>query len=439
MNVRQHNMVKSYDYDFKQNTYILLCILSICMLIILRDIKHIAINKAIFLALFGVFFILLKSKNIISVIVFFIPFYNGLPGNWILLMAILFFIIKEDFSISMKKILLPLLVLFSELAHTFLYNSTVYVLMDIIKYLTFITIISFIVFDNKIKINYKKTLRLFTIGVILMCFIILFTTFEYYSIDTIFSGNFRFGDLTFENNIQSMILSNNQNNIGYYCMLSIVILLILNYVESNKTIINWISISVLFFFGLLTMSRAFILTSISAIILFYLFSIRGVKSSFKNIFIVVLFVIVGFMIANYFLPDMIEGLFERLSEADGFGGRSGIYEKYNIFLKSNLLYMLLGTGLLGINEVSKISSVPHNGLQQILVSYGIVGFFVFCIYIFLFIKSGNIMKKRIPIIGYMPLAYMLIYTQSIQLINPYELMLPFIVTWMSIRIFSENI
>ena len=423
--------------EILQEKLIYFFIFLICSLIFLRDVILLPINKVIFLGLYGIAFLLLESKNIILIMIFTVPFFNGLPGNYILLLAIITLMLKKDFKLTFAKVSLPITILCAELYHSLFYNANVSTIMDIFRYMTYIIFICFVIFDRHIKINYRKCLRMFSLGVIFMCIIIFCTTLKYYPLETISNGTFRYGDLTGVGDNGEMVLKNNQNNIGYYCALAISVLLLLNTCEKPNRIINFISIIIVVIFGILTMSRAFLLTSIGITFLYYLLISNNAFKLLKNSIISITILLILIFLLNCIFPNVVIGIVERFQEVDISNGRSGIFQLYNQFLFENTKYFLEGMGIFGMHIISGVSVAPHNGFQQIVLSYGIIGFIIFTIFFINVVNISRLGMKRIPIVSYLPFICMIIYIQSIQFIYPFELMLPFIVCVFSIRMKAE--
>lgn len=418
----------------KENLVYLLLTL-ICLMILIRDVMQISISKYLFLLVYCIFFTFFNSKQIMLAISFTIPFFNGLPGNWIILITLIFLICKKDFEFKLQKIILPSIILVSELIHSFSYFNNSF--FDILRYISYIILISFVIFDDNLTIDYKTCLNLFSFGVIFMCIIIFLTTLKYYPIERILSGSFRYGSIINSTINQEMILNNDENTIGYYCVFAISILMLLNYYCKSYRIYNYFGIFILIFFGLLTMSRAFILTTGGVFLLYYVFGSKNIGISIMNVIKIILALFIMYLILNRFLPQVMGSIFNRFSEIDITGGRSRIFDSYNKFLYENMFYFIFGTGLFGINSISRIQSVPHNGFQQVFLSYGIIGFIIFIVTISLILKSAKL-NLRVPIIAFIPFVCMLVYVQSIQLLAPFELLLPIVISFFSIRLYAKK-
>lgn len=428
------NSKRVLSEDIK-NRLVYMFLFVISSLIYFRDINDFSINKIFFLGGYSLIFLLLESKDIIKVLSFTIPFLNGLPGNLILIVAVIILMCKKDMEITMTKIIFPILILCSELFHMMFYTSYFGIIVEIFRYLSFICIIGLIVYDNRIKIDYIKCLELFSIGVLIMCSIILLNTLKYYNLEELLSGTIRYGNLTRIINTTKMMLSNNENNIGYYCIMAMSSLLVLTSQSKKKFSYYLIFIGV-FFYGILTMSRAFLLTSIGVIIFYRILISNSIFKVIKNIIILSIILIGMYLLVDFILPDVLHGLLDRFKDADLLNGRTDIFSVYTQFLINNPIYLLIGMGLFGTHQISGIRGVTHNGFQQIVLAYGIIGFVLFLIFLYSMCKKAY--KNKVKTVNYLPLIVMIIYVQSIQLIKPYELMLGFLIAYFALQIKKDN-
>jgi O-antigen ligase len=110
-----------------------------------------------------------------------------------------------------------------------------------------------------------------------------------------------------------------------------------------------------------------------------------------------------------------------------------LFAVYNNYLFSHVDAFLVGTGLFPMESTVKAFNVPHNGFQQVFVAYGILGFIAFIFLFYLIIKNA-INKHKIDIVFYLPLIAMVAFIQTVQLLAPYELMMPIIIAFCSIRL-----
>lgn len=423
---------KIYIHNSSLTSFLFVVIIS--LMIGVRDILHIPINKYLFVMLFATYFFITNVQNIINVICFMIPMLNGLPGNWILLVAICILIFK-DFKFSLVNLLFPLLVAVAEMTHALINQKYIFPIGDLARYLVFLTIVVFLIFNNY-NIDYKKSLYYFAFGVITALTLVFITTLQYYPIDTILNGTFRYGFLGQDVVQLDMLLNNNNNNIAYYSVLGFTVFFILMHMETRYKLVHYILIIATIFFGVLTMSRAFLITAALAIILYYILSVKSWRNLIWHAITSLVFCASIYYIIKWGFPYVYQGFLNRFQEVDISGGRIEILKGYMDFISSNLVYLIFGTGLLSMKEITGYESAPHNGFQQVLVAYGMIGFLVFLIIVYIIVKySKN--HVSVPNVAYLPLITMMVFVQSIQLLAPFELMMPMIICSFCIKMYAS--
>ena len=132
--------------------------------------------------------------------------------------------------------------------------------------------------------------------------------------------------------------------------------------------------------------------------------------------------IVAVLLVWIYVPSVFENLLERFQRSDVSNGRTSLFLYYGQFLLSSPAYFLCGIGMQHIFEkVSPyypVHDVPHMGLQEVWVAWGMVGVIMFLI---LFWKIGTTSKwyaqgKR-RIYQFMPFGLTLVFTMSGQLLT----------------------
>jgi O-antigen ligase len=238
-----------------------------------------------------------------------------------------------------------------------------------------------------------------------------------------------------------MVLSNNQNNIAYYCVLALSCMLILIYKYKANKIAYYFLLSIPVIFGLLTVSRSFILVAAFILILYMAFMIKKSKKNIFHLIYIFAFLLLGYFLALTKYPDLFQNIFNRFQSQDVLGGRGELFAVYNHYLFSHLDAFLVGTGLFPMVSTINAGNVPHNGFQQVFVAYGIIGLCAFLFLLYLILKNA-INKQKIDLVFYLPFIAMIVFIQTLQLLDPYELMMPIIIAFCSIRlgaIKKENI
>ena len=70
---------------------------------------------------------------------------------------------------------------------------------------------------------------------------------------------------------------------------------------------------------------------------------------------------------------MVDGFINRFNEADITGGRAGLFKFYNNVFFSSVNIFLLEIGLQNMHIKTGSFGIPHNGIQQMYLSSGMIG------------------------------------------------------------------
>jgi len=413
---------------------LVICISLLFILLVMRDIYKVEINKFIFIIPFALAFYLLDFSEIVCFLSFVIPLASGLPKNYIFIVLLFALIYKKHSSFRVIQIAIPFLILIAELLH--LQEFTSISVINIYEYITTITIIAVIVFERNEVIEYRNVLMFFGFGVCALILIVVSSSLQYMSLQEALLNGYRFGNV--KNLIDQeaiLMVSNNANNIAYYCIMATSsILVVINNKRTSKLLgIFFMSIFVLG--GLLTASRSFVIVLV-LLICIYLFI--QFKPRVENIIILIvsLLLIWGFyiIISNVF-PELIKSILYRFQEVNITGDRGIIFDHYNNFMLLNPINTIFGIGLLSMATVTGIELAPHNGIQQIWVAYGFLGL-AFFLYVLNKIILNAKQGRKVKVLFYLPLITIILFTQTIQFLAPFELMLPMIIGFSSIRLGS---
>lgn len=143
-----------------------------------------------------------------------------------------------------------------------------------------------------------------------------------------------------------------------------------------------ISIFILIIFGILTISKMFILILLLVVAMFVFVKRNYIKNAFFNTklkhIIVLSFVII---IITYSFPKIYNMYFSRLEEVDDMNaltsGRSEIWNNYTDKIMSDNKILLIGNGL-STNYLYGFSA--HNGYLAGLYQIGVIGFIIFVLF-----------------------------------------------------------
>ncbi len=402
--------------------------------VFLRDVYGFPINKFIFLAIVIFAFFALNESNLVAFISFLIPFLPGLPANFIIAFAIPFIIHKQK-NITVNMYVFSIYAyLLLELVHQLFSLSS---LGEYSKFSVYIILLTLILYRKDSNYDYPVILLSYGIGVIASFTAIIVHSLKYVSINSVFEQGIRIGNIAYVNDqfrATTITLTMDQNTLGYFCSIAIAIFLALLYAKKLHPIIAIFLIIVTFIYGSLTLSRTFFLISIGIFLYYFIVNLRLNKNSIKVCFsLFVMIVIILFTIIVYF-PHTIEMLIDRFQESDITNGRGMIFQKYNQFMFSNLDNFLFGIGLQNMHIKTNFFFVPHNGLQQIFVSGGVIGFLLIVFWLIGMYVNNRSKDKRNRFVYLLPLVTLFTYIQALQFLSPYFIMLPLLVVFLTLRL-----
>lgn len=277
---------------------------------------------------------------------------------------------------------------------------------------------------NLHDVDHKLVLRSLSISVVGVCAIMLIMQLQQFDYDIVAvfvrsARVFRFGQSNMEEGVFS--LNFNANNLGFICNLSTCggLLLLIRKEHHWPDIVLMVS-SVIFAF--MTLSRSAIVCMAMIFVGYLLFTRGNVIKKFIGGIGGVVIVILVVIVIELTLPSVFDNLTERFQREDVWNGRGGLLKYYNEFLFSSPMYFLFGIGMQQIFEkvapYSPVAGVPHMGLQEVWVAWGLVGLALFLIMLWRLIKvSKRYAQGKRQIYQFMPLALTLVFTMSGQFLT----------------------
>jgi oligosaccharide repeat unit polymerase len=189
--------------------------------------------------------------------------------------------------------------------------------------------------DTKSQNDYVLTGKSFIYSTVAACTIIFLNALSYnnYSVASYFDniiktgqslGNFNAYETT------GVILSNNQNTIGMYCVIAIAVaFLLLQHGKMGKQEAVF-SISVLTIFGLITGSRTFIIMFLFVILYYILINTK--KGHLKRFIFIALGLLIIILIIQFMFPEIFQFINNRFNEKEMLGSRDKIFALYNDYM-----------------------------------------------------------------------------------------------------------
>ena len=406
----------------------------LALMLILRDVAVVGISKWVYMAYAVLLMMYVGYETLIYMICFMLPLVCGLPGTYIMPFALVLLMLKRG-KIKARQITLVVFVAAMEIVAAVWYPEIN--VRNIIQYISFAGIMLFLIQEDQ-NLDYLRCIRLYLYGVALLCGVIMTTglmTAPEDWLQRFAKGQFRFG-YTQMAELDGMALKLNTNSLAYYSITGITcgIYMAEKSTGTRRSICILIS-CVAFIAGFMTVSRSWVLVAAICLVL-YLFS--KATSPKKLIATVAVFalLIYAFIYIVTQNPELMEGFTERFTREDmeTGNGRTDIFNAYMDVFLHNTRFMLIGTGVTQYKVMTGVYDSFHTGLQQILVSLGIVGSCVFMSGlirpVIMALRNGR--KKR-KFVDWMPFVGIVLFTQTIQFLNPMMLMLPYIIGVYALR------
>lgn len=387
------------------------------LLIVARNVLSINIPVLAILAV-GVIIAMLGDRDeIIALAVCCIPMSNSFQYKYLILLCILIYAIKFFKDIKISSAILPLLLMMIwELLHGIKYDFSIYEFLRNFSELIFIT---FLMLLKPRKIDFPFIVRILAWVSIGMMLIILANLLieSKFDLEAIFNGYYRFGK--FETGAENFRGTYNPNQLGMICNLAIASIMIL-IINKTAIVADYVALSLLVVFGIMTMSRAFLLCLALLAILFVFATKESILKKIRTVLILLLIVVIVFMVVKSAMPYVIEQFLGRFEEDDLLNGRDTLFSFYNEHIFSSVEYLLFGIGIQDFAEkfdalYDNNYNVAHNGTQEIVICWGIVGLVLFVYFLIKIIESKNSGKRKLC--DFLPLLLILIYVQSGQLIT----------------------
>ena len=401
----------------KKDLKLKLFVLITSVLLFTRDVGNIEINKYIFVVYITLFLLISDISSMCAMIAFVFPLLYGLPGNYIMPLALLLYLFKKR-KLRVIQLGYLMFIVVMEILATRNYLSLQ--INQIVGYISIGALFFLIIYEE--EIDYKRCLNYFVLGITLLCVVVIETiSVSPSNWQTLLSsGYFRFGDV--EDTNDGLRISLNANALSYLCITGISILLVLLQ-EKRKNVGHFIELSVLIISGALTVSRTFFAVAIVCVA-FYIISVdKDHTSMLKRLGVLAAIILTAYLIFR-FLPSLTDGVrarFERADVSTG-NGRTELFLSYWDAFWERIIVVLLGTGVTQYQAVLGITyNALHNGILQLLVSYGLPGFFIF---LYGWLKPVVTNIGRTKAIYYLPFICTFLYVQTAQFVNPYVLFCP---------------
>ena len=427
-NYKQERYIDHFSFKKATSEKILnFGIFLIFVLLFSRDFIGIDYNKFFLVGIVALIGCFLSYSDLIVFSAFLVPLSCGMPNNYNFMILLILLCLKKD-NCNIFQLIFPLIIVAQEwILALFTLNQDFF---ELIAYSINLFLTLFLILDNSSqKIDYKKVVLYFLYSTSFMLSMIFLISVKQYSLSKILLGGYRIG-VTKTEDVSILKLSTNANTIGFYALLSVSICLY--FLKTTKLKLSIIALLLLNgVIGLFSLSRSYLLF---LLIVLFLFLLTEKKLNFNRlIFMIGSIFILGclFYLLNT-KTDIFSAYLERFLDSDVTTGnkRTEIMMEYFNWLFNRPLRLLFGTGVHNHLETTGLVAT-HNGIQQIMVCYGVIGLVIFA---FVFIKAFYFAKKgRCEFVTYLPLLAIFLFVQTVQYLDPYEYFMSSIVGFYAIR------
>ena len=363
---------------------------SLCIFLLFLDhVLLVSIPALAFVGILGITAFIGDEDELISVCICCISWSQAIKWYLVVACCIMIFLFKYGRKIKLDIGILPImLIVIWEFLHCFSDGVNLKEMASfLLMYLFFVLI--FFARDMK-AVDYNFIMRNFAIAVLGVCCILVLRLLvsNDFNFDKSFLDMQRLG-LTDEENGAMVI---NPNSLGILCVLSVGGLIQIRN-TGQKKIFDIFLIVLILVLGALTCSRTYLVCLLILGVFLFVVSDIGVKGKLKFLFGSIFITLLSIQLLYLFFPATLEMFALRLGVKDITNGRSDLFIEYNNYLASSVKAFFWGLGSLNLAEnVHKYSisfNVPHNGIQEILVAWGILGLLLFIAMILVMIRRSK--------------------------------------------------
>ncbi|MBO4668275.1 MAG: hypothetical protein J5666_09175 [Bacilli bacterium] len=426
--IAKHAIVSVYKatQEFLSNKKVQMALLvssclALAVLVAIRDLKAVEIDKLIFVGLIVVCAALLKGEYFISYFFFLIPFHSGLPTGYTYIILAGLFLLKniklfKNWRLLINYLLIPTMVLIWELIRSKQYGQMTSV-TDALQVFSALLFASFLIYDRK-SIS-KRPLFVFAIGCTIVGLIILIRWYQIAIYVTNHTNvlemtslkdamnNYRFGNVLYYINHNerwyiseypykvSMFLSDNQNYLGFLFLAGIMCCSYLSFKDKHvwRKPLCILMIIVLAALGFYTGSKSFFIC-LGLFIVAFLLSLSFEKHLNPLMSTILLGVI---LIVVFILCDKVsfvsKNIIDRLTDDSE---RFSLIREYYEFIISDNDILLFGVGSTRMTDLAlaTLDQPPHNAIIQIMGGYGVIGLGIIVVSFFLTIFGSKLIKGK---------------------------------------------
>lgn len=284
------------------------------------------------------------------------------------------------------------------------------------------------------RIHYPYIVRALAVAVVAVCSFLLLKVLLSDGVagfEAFMKLRYRLGEESRDVAIEGMDF--NPNTLAYICLHAAIGLIQLVISKKHK-LSDVVLLAVLLFFGFVTLSRTYLLcVAILAVLLFlYVPMERAQKKKIAIVCGVAAVAFVALMFA--IVPELMMSFLRRIFSKGPGDSRFDLFIQYTAHIFGSFKNLLYGTGIHNMHkELMQLYGVdvPHNGIQELLVAWGLPGLVMFLAHMAaMWMRSGyDVPRPRF--VHYLPLIMVLIKVQVGQLVSSHMTLLMLCMCYLS--------
>lgn len=378
--------------------------------------------------------IMMTINEVYSFLAFLVPLAATFNAPYVWLTSLMILLFKRK-TLRVTTLIMWAIVIGQEIVAHYLYgvsNSN-----RMIGYLVTVVFLLYLINDSDEKVNYKLCLKRFVLGVSVLFILYMFNVYVEKGasfVGKLILGSVRFGG-TSSDTFSGLVIQLNANTIAYYSIAAIAcVLTLLGHGENNKPlkILYRLSLIECAFIGALTISRSwFLVTAVCCFMYLLSCSSNPIRFLKRSAILLTIAVIAFFLLSTR--TAILDSFYLRFHSAnvETAGGRTTITSQYLRSFWNNTAFFFLGSGVTDYTVVMKQGMSLHMGIMQIICCMGIIVATIFI---------GNLsapvvgaVRNKVKLIYWLPIIVVVAFTQTIQFLNPYMLMLPYAIGVYALR------
>ena len=392
---------------------------------VVRNIIGISFPIILYLVWIGVMCVTFEDHEIKALLVSFIPLYPAFQYKYAIMLCSVLYVIRFFKQRKLTLLIFPgIFLMVWELLH---HNIGSFSFWTYIRsFVEFFCLMVIMCIAPKKRTDVCQLSRVLGFSSVVAFGILLLTTLQMtgMSLFELLEKGFRLGNQNEE--IEGFKFIYNANGLGFLCNMTIAGILI-NFHHKRGNVWDAIMLAFVLFVGLLTTSRTFLIILVLTVLIYIMLQDAATWEKIGTLATIFIIITIIGLLVYFFFPDIIVNYIERFSTEDVTGGRAFLLEFYNEFIFSSVARMFFGIGMQDISGKIRLFEnqyvlVPHNGYQEIIVAWGIVGFILMVFFmVSMFVHAKRRQEKKVWI-HYLPLALLLINILAGQFITSFRML-----------------